>query len=212
MDKLDKLDKLDILKEWYYKEEERKESLNNSINLQIGILTALIAAMYFLATNFNFDIKFDEKYWFICLLIISALSWIVSIVFLMLAYHAYHYAYFSSPSFIDDEYEIMKPYYNQHKLRLDEDRISIDSLVKVNVENLLKQSIKINVNINDRKSGFIYKSKMCLFISLISLFISSLFYIFNFINTPKEEIHSVKIVNIWEKKIYHRHLLTTHLG
>lgn len=188
------MNKFEILKEWYYKEEERKESLNNNINIQIGILTALIAALYFLATNYNFEVDFNEKKWFVGLLIIAAISWIVSITFLLLAYHAYHYAHFPSPYFIDEEYNIIEPYFEEHKELLTERGKTKENLVQDNIENLLKQCISRNVKINDRKSGYIYRSKMCVFISLTVLFISSLFFIFNFINNPKNEIHSVNIV------------------
>jgi len=193
------MNKFEILKEWYYKEEERKEALNNNINIQIGILSIIVAGIYFLSTKYNFDTEKCIKCFYIGILIISSVSWIISIIFLMFAYHAYQYAYFSNPYFIDDEYKKIKPYYDQYKEQLEAKGITIDILLQDSIENQIKQSIAINVNLNDRKSGYIYKSKLCLFISIISLFISSLFYIFNFINNPKDEVQIVKIINSMAK-------------
>ena len=46
------LNRIDFLKEWFYKEEERKNSLNDSLNIPIGILTGLIAIISYLFKEF----------------------------------------------------------------------------------------------------------------------------------------------------------------
>ena len=49
------MNKIDFLKEWYYKEDERKDCLNNSLNIPIGILTAILAGLYFIVNKFNYQ-------------------------------------------------------------------------------------------------------------------------------------------------------------
>lgn len=48
------MDKLDFLIDWYKREEDRKNSLETSLNIPIGILTIVFAVHFFLVRDFDF--------------------------------------------------------------------------------------------------------------------------------------------------------------
>ena len=48
------MDKLELYKSFYDRENLRRETLNNSVSVPVGILTGLIAAIVFLITSFNY--------------------------------------------------------------------------------------------------------------------------------------------------------------
>ncbi len=190
---MNKFDKFEILKEWFYKEEDRKDSLNNSINIQLTILTAIIAAIYFYLTKFNYEKNYI--YWlFIILMGITIIFWLISIYFLLKSYNnlytGFEYKGFPNASFINIEYNNLKDYYEEYKDDLDK---NLDELVLDNVENILIISLDNNVFMNDQKSGYLHKSKIHLMNCIFSLLFTTIVFSLNYIYYPKEEVIIVQL-------------------
>lgn len=195
------MDKFEFLKEWFYKEDERKESLNNSVNLQLGILTAIIAAIFYILTKYNYtDLPFST-FLFIFFQIATIIFWLISSYFLLMSYNnlykGYKYLGFPYANFINDEYAKLKPYYEQYRNDLDKD---LDSLVKDNIEKLLIRNIDNNFYLNDTKSAYLHKSKIHLLNCIILLLISTILFSYNFIVNPQIEITNVKIIKEMSNK------------
>lgn len=51
------MNQLEFYKEQYFKELETKDSIENSLATPIGITTGLIAGLFYLVTNFEYDFK-----------------------------------------------------------------------------------------------------------------------------------------------------------
>lgn len=70
--------RFDFMLQWYHKENERTHNLTTSLNIPIGILTALAAIFYFLLTQFDFLPPRPLSFIFISLISLSILLWFVS--------------------------------------------------------------------------------------------------------------------------------------
>ncbi|MGL2967240.1 hypothetical protein [Flavobacterium sp. XGLA_31] len=193
------MDKFEFIKEWFYKEEERKDSLNNSLNIPIGILTAILAGIYFLTSKYNYkNENIYLKYSFIVAIIVALVFWLFCIYYLVKSYNDFYKGYkyngFPSANFIDVEYENMKSYYDKYKKELGKE-VTLDSLVKNNVENILIKCVENNTFNNDKKSAYLHNSKIQILNCVLALFLSSILYSVNYINHEKEEIQKVYITN-----------------
>lgn len=193
------MDRIEFLREWFYKEDERKNSLNDSLNIPIGILTALIALIFYLFNEFN---SIDEnnyiKYPFYIFIATSLLFWFVSVFKLLQSYNdlykGYSYLGFPCPSFLKDENEILKNYLEEHQELLDES-ITLESLEKKSIETLLIKCLETNVFNNDRKSAYLHSSKVHIINSLIIILISTAFFTANYIGNKNDKIQKIEITN-----------------
>ena len=198
------MNKIELLKEWFYKEEERKGALNDSLNIPIGILTGVLAGIYFLVSKYNyFSGSKILKLIFIILIVASILFWLACIAYLLLSYNnfykGYKYKSFPNARFIQTEYDTLKPYYKKYKKYLKKN-ITLDKLVENNIEEILIQCIDNNVFNNDRKSAYLHSSKIHILNCILLLFISSVIFSINYINNEKEEIYNIKITNYMSDK------------
>lgn len=194
------MNKIEFLKEWFYKEEERKGTLNDSLNIPIGILTGIVAVVYFVLSNYNYENGSKLlKFLFIILIIVCIFFWLRCIFYLLLSYNNFHRGYgykaFPSADFIKKEYETLTPYYKEYKSEFEETGVTLDKLVENNIEEILVQCIDNNVFNNDKKSGYLHNSKTSIIICILSLFFSSIIFSINYINYKQEEILCVKIIN-----------------
>lgn len=193
------MDRIEFIKEWFYKEEERKHSLNDSLNIPIGILTALIALISYIFNEFN-SIKENVYiiYPFYFFFIISMLFWFVSTFKLLQSYNdlykGYAYLGFPKPSFLKDENLILKDYLEKNKEHIDENT-NLANLEKDSLETLLIQCLETNVYNNDKKSAYLHSSKIHMINCLISIVFSSVFFTINFIGYKNEKIQKIEIIN-----------------
>lgn len=193
------MDRIEFLREWYYKEDERKNSLNDSLNIPIGILTALIALIFYIFNEFNpVNENVCIKYPFYFFIIVSLSFWFVSAFKLLQSYNdlykGYAYLGFPKSSFLKDENEILKNYLEEYKELLDENT-TLESLEKNSLETLLTKCLETNVYNNDRKSAYLHSSKIHMINCLLSILISSAFFTANYIGNKNEKIQKIEITN-----------------
>ncbi|MEX8547688.1 MAG: hypothetical protein V5804_08810 [Mucilaginibacter sp.] len=103
-------------KDQYDKTLDRKNEINTSLSTPIGILTALIAGLYFATTNFDFA---DSKYLSIAFIIIGLFSVFLlgrSIYHLIRAFSDFHdgydYAYLNDTDVLDNYYKGLVIFYH----------------------------------------------------------------------------------------------------
>ncbi|MBF4473727.1 hypothetical protein [Flavobacterium sp. HJJ] len=194
------MNKFEFKKDWFYKEEERKDTLNNTLNIPIGILTAIIAGLYFIITKFNYENCGGNilKFLFITIILFTSIFWLASIYYLLRSYNnlydGYKYKAFPSAHFIEDEYNNLETYYNTYKDSL-APNITLDSLVEDNIEIILTNCLDTNIFNNDRKSAYLHDAKIQILNCILSLFVASIFYTFNYIYHEKNETHRILITN-----------------
>lgn len=190
-----------FLLEWYYKEDERKYALDNSLNIPIGILSALTAGIYYLITKYNYaqeSIFFKTA--FLILMIVTTVLWSTCIIYILLSYNGitkknkYTYFYLPSTSIRNIEENKLRPYYENNRTYFEANQITLDMLVQKNVEQILSECINKNINSNDRKAEYLYKSKKSLINCVICLFLAGILFSYNYIKHEKEDIYNIKII------------------
>ncbi|NCD67877.1 MULTISPECIES: hypothetical protein [Mucilaginibacter] len=102
-------------KDQYDKTLDRKNEINTSLSTPIGILTALLAGLYFASTNFDFS---DNKFLSISFIVISVVSICLlgkSIYHLIRAFSDFHngydYAYLNDTDVLDAYYQGLVNFY-----------------------------------------------------------------------------------------------------
>ncbi len=188
-------DLLSFYKELYEKEFERKDHIINSLNIQIGLITIFLTIQFYLITSFDFNV-FDiiSIAFVIASVLIFAIS-IVSIYYLILAYSNFLKGHESSGFQTAEKIEKYRKelinYYRNNDNR--QDLIEKDFKGYLISEYILHYDSVLNIN--DKKTLFIFKSKKYSIIGLIIISISIPIYLVNFF-TKKDEIRKIKIENL----------------
>ena len=103
-----------MVQEEFYKGQYDKSlaeriEINNSLSTPIGILTALLAGLYFCATSFSYECQRPLLYAFVFLAVASALLLIISIIYLILVFAEFPasvgYINLNDSDFLDQYYQ-----------------------------------------------------------------------------------------------------------
>lgn len=189
-----------FLLEWYYKEDDRKYALDNSLNIPIGILTAFAAVIYYLITKYNYESEnIYFKMIFIFLVLLAITFWFIIIRFILLSYNdmykGYTYDYLPCVDFAQKEEEYLKDYYEEHKTYFLENNITFEKLLQESIDKIISNCIQTNMYNNDKKANYQYLSKKHLINCIIVIFLAGIFYSINYILHEKQEIYNIKIMN-----------------
>jgi len=189
-----------FLLEWYYKEDERRYALDNSLNIPIGILTAFVATIYYLVTKYNYEQEnsiLQIAFW--GLIGLSIIFWIISIIFILLSYNdmykGYTYEYFPCTDFIQKEEVNIRAYYESNKAYFVQNGITFESLLENNVNKIISECLTTNIYNNDKKANYLYWSKIHLINSLIAIFIGGIIFSTNYMRHEKQETYNIKVMN-----------------
>ncbi len=179
------MNRISFLLEWYYKEIDRKNQLENSLNIPISVLTALVAGIYYLIVNYKYtDENSVLKWLFIVIISISAIFWMISICCIFFSYNKFYKGYdyndFPHANFIKEEEDKMKKYYDDNKRKLDRD-VTIEKLVQNNVEKILSGCIDNYIANNDKKTKGLYFCKVFLIHCIIAIFFSLILFGINYL-------------------------------
>ncbi len=167
------MNNFDLYKEFYFKEIERKNQINNSYNLPILVITTIVTLnLFFLKQEYNCCISTIGKIIFV----ISVLCVIVAIIYLVKSFSNFHktLVYRELP-----DMNRLKNYednlYSEQKKTKDATYLFNDFLRKEFAE-----CTTHNFLINKTRTEDIAKAKIAIFVSVVSTFIFFLIYIFNF--------------------------------
>jgi hypothetical protein len=111
------MDRLEFYKEQYYKEIERKNDVTNSLSTPIGIISALVAGLFYSLTTFDYSLYTSLTIIFL-LVFCGAITFLsISVFHLMKAFSDLHngfsYAYLIDTDDLDNYYQKLKSYYEQ---------------------------------------------------------------------------------------------------
>lgn len=194
------MDRLSFLIDWYHKENERRTSLNDSLNIPIGILTGLFALMFFLIKEFDFksEIHLWISFSFIVFLSASIIFWLLVVYNLFMSYNklfkGYEYDGLPFATQLDEQYKGLVDYYNKYKGQLNQNT-TIDSLYEEQLIEMLSEYINTNVDNNDKKSEYLHVAKQFLFGCIMSIIICAIPFVINFLEY-KDNPNKIKIENI----------------
>lgn len=117
------MDKFDFYKEQYYQEIDRKNDISNSLSTPIGIISALVAGLFYSLTTYDFSLGMALTIPFILLFVLSVVFLSVSVYHLIKAFSDFHngfdYAYLVDTDDLDKYYKELKVFYKQESTSSD---------------------------------------------------------------------------------------------
>jgi len=195
---------LEFLIDWYHKENERKDSINNSLNIPIGILTGLFILFFFLFKEFKLEKDFSSTLdiIFYILLFLAIVVWIIVIYNLFGSYNnffkGYTYQAIPYPTLLEKHYENLETFYEKNKNELDDDTTA-ETLYKEQFQDMLSGYLNENINNNDLKASFLFVAKKYLIWCFILVLLSCFPFSYNYQkHNNTEKINKIEISNIEE--------------
>jgi hypothetical protein len=194
--------RLDFYIDWYQKENERQISLNDSLNLPIGILTGLFAVIFFMLKEFTFST--ETRMWvlsiFVILILAAVVCWIIVAYNLYMSYNRLHVGYeykgIPYPTILNEQYDKLQTYVEENILKLGSS-ITKDSLFEAQLSEMISEYLNRNISNNDQKSMYLHISKRFLLICILFIILSSLPFFCNYIKyQDNKEITKVQVMNI----------------
>jgi hypothetical protein len=195
------MDKLDFYLDWYHKENDRQTSLNDSLNLPIGILTGLFAVIFFMLKEFSYGdelLTWDEVV-FVLGMALALISWIVVAYNLFQSYNrlykGYEFMGIPYPTTLNEQYKKIEDYHNTYKSQLSKD-ITADSLFEDQLTGMISEYLNNNISNNDQKSKYLHRSKQFLLICISAIIFSALPFFINYLeNQKKASATKVEVTN-----------------
>ncbi|MBK9793082.1 MAG: hypothetical protein IPP60_08250 [Sphingobacteriales bacterium] len=164
------MNRFDFYKELYFKEEDRKKSLNDALTLPIGIVSAQIALLSYFYSNYVSKGFASLPIWSKIFFILTIVSLLICILFLIFSYFelrfkkekyfietAFRYNYIGSVIEFEDYYIKKLNYYNETIQTANS--ASLHDLEENIISNFI-ESIAHNVKLNDKKTKRISNAKL----------------------------------------------------
>ncbi|MGI0106541.1 hypothetical protein [Salinimicrobium sp. WS361] len=194
----------DFLIDWYHKENERKDSLNNSLNIPIGILTGLFILFFFLFKEFKLekDFSLTLNIIFYIFLFLAIVAWIVVVYNLFGSYNnffkGYTYQALPYPTILEKHYADLELFCEENKDELDENTTP-ETLYKDQFQDMLSGYLNVNINNNDLKASFLFTAKKYLIWCFILVLLSCFPFSYNYQkHNNTEKINKIEISNLEE--------------
>jgi len=181
-------------KELYFKENDRRQDVLNSLNIPIAIITALSSVIFFVLTNFDNKIGIRINYVFYTMVGASCFCISIAIYYLIRAFSnfakGYEYSGIPYPQELHDwNNDLIEYYKNNDGTEEDAAKYFEDYLV----ENFVKQT-NYNMDVNDTKLAYIYNSKKFLIMGLVLTLGIMVPYFYNHF-TKKENNRKIEIIH-----------------
>lgn len=198
------MNRLNFYIDWFYKEADRQTSLNESLNIPIGILTVVFGLLFFMFANFSFSLEENVtiEMLFLLFLVITSVLGVAVILYLFASYIGFFtgngYKALPVPYKLNKQYKELEQYIEENKQLLDKN-ITADSIYEEQLMEMLSDYIDYNVETNDRKMSYLYRAKQLLFVCVISVMLCAIpFSIHFYSNKEKENVQKIEIHNLYE--------------
>lgn len=180
------IDLREFYKDYYDKTLERKSEINGSLSVLAGILTALIAALFYVLINFDFHLNMSFSVIFVISSTTVAFFLGSSAYYLIKAFSdihdGYNYAYLDSSDLLNQYYEQLIQHYNSLPVVLSADHVKQAKIEFSNyIIRLLIRAGKINTDNNNSKDINRYKCHEALIYSIITLSLVLIVFYINFV-------------------------------
>ena len=178
---------LEIYKEFYFKEIDRKNELNNVINIPILIITGIISVQFYFYSQ---QMEIYIKIYLEVLSIICALGILYSIFYLLKSFSNF----FKNHSYKELN-EMNSIYKYERELINEQDKIAdAENLFLVYLNEQFSDCASHNFLINKTRTEDIAKSKTGIFVSIISTILISIIFLITNITMAKKNENTEPIV------------------
>lgn len=192
----------EFYKDQYDRSLDRKNEINTSVSTPIGILTALIAGLYFETTNFDYG----DTAWlcivFLLIAVISVILIVLSIYYLIKAFsdfqNGYNYAYLNDTDVLDQYFQGLLAYYQaQPNSTPSGAKTAAQKEFDAYILSELIKSAGINQKNNKAKIAARFQCHKFMIFALISLSLLIIPFGIDFaIHSGKDKIQKVKIESV----------------
>jgi len=178
------MNRFEFYYDWYKREEDKKVNLENSYNLPIIALSAILAYSSFMLDGFDFsNIYCRLNVFFIILLSITAFFGLLVVFFLFRSYTNFFrtpdYDFFPYPKKLEKWYEDSKKYYKKEK-KVKKNKVEV--LFEEDMVEQITGYLEKNIVNNEKKAHNLYLAKQLLLCSFLSSIISSIPFLIQYIN------------------------------
>lgn len=184
-------------REFHEKELGRKQSINELINIIIGVLSAFIAVVFYLTVNYKFSsILYIDIFFYLC--IAGSILFLIFVTFYLVKastnlFKGFEYEEPPYPRVLSDYYAELEEFYDGSS----EDQI--EEKYTEYLANVYKQTSDTNSKINDLKYEWIFLSKKYLVIIVLFLFPSAILFSINKIcEKAKDKPKKVEVLELNE--------------
>lgn len=183
----------EFYKELYFKENERRQEVLNSLNIPIAIITALSSASYLFITSFDYRIEVFLSAIFIGMISITSICLLFAIYFLIRAFSDFTKGYeYSGIPYTNELYDWNKKLERHFEEYENDKELANEHYTVFITENLVKHT-EHNMYVNDKKHGYIYRSKKFLIIALILTLITLIPFGYSHFNKDVT-VHKVELM------------------
>jgi len=163
------MEKFNFYKEYYFKELDGRNEINNSLSVPIGLISALVAGDFYLLTNFDYGFSLWQTVWFLIAIVGGIAMLIASVYNLIMAYanfpRGYEYLLIPDTEVIEQYFQELKNYYMANPNLPDTSEAEVEHFI-------LSEMIKntgANQKSNKSKNKFRYQCEYWLIASVIAL-------------------------------------------
>ena len=164
------------------------------MNIPIAIITALSSGTYFLITSFDYSIDTFLTGIFISLISLTGISLLLAIYFLIRAFSDFTKGYeYSGVPYVNELYnwnKELEEYFEAYENDKNRAKEHFESYL---IENLVKHT-EHNMYVNDKKHGYIYRSKKFLILALVLMLMTLVPFGYNYFKKDKE-VHKIEMVS-----------------
>lgn len=180
-------DKFDFYQDYYFRELSRRNEINGSLSIPIGLITALVGGGSFLLTNFEYHLSPWLTIPFIMTMTVGMAFLLFSIYNLIKAYTnfpgRYDYVFIADNEVIEKYRQDLRAYYAANPSLRD---VSEEEFEAYLITEMVKNTGHNQKN-NKRKTKFSYNCEKHLISALISISISLSFFSVNHVLQPEKK-------------------------
>lgn len=180
-------DKFDFYQDYYFRELNRRNEINSSLSIPIGLITALVGGGSYLLTNFEYHLSPWLTVPFTVTMTAGLVFLLFSIYNLIKAYTnfpgRYDYVFIADNEVIERYRQDLKAYYAANPSLRDVSEEEFDGYL---IAEMVKNT-GVNQKNNKRKTKFSYNCEKNLINALISISISLSFFSVNHVLKPEKK-------------------------
>lgn len=193
------MDIRELYQQHYFHEMERRDQINNSLVIPLGVISVVSGAFLVVAKEIDAPFDYSEKFQLV-FLVLTALALISSATFLVRAYWGYGYAHMPRPGELRKYREGLLNHYSGSGKSFDEAVKIVDEETLQYVESQYAANAETNAENNDKKSANLFIANGLTIASVVLLVISAIPYVLNSIRQPNE-VQKLEIINLQELKM-----------
>jgi hypothetical protein len=172
------MDIRELYQQHYFHELERRDQINNSLAIPLGVISVVSGAFLVVAKEIDAPFDCSEKFQLV-FLALTALTLVSAATFLVRAYWGYGYGHMPRPGELRKYREGLSSHYSGLGKSVDEATKIADEEVLQYVETQYADNAEINADNNDKKSANLFMANGFTIASVALLVISASPYVLN---------------------------------